>query len=706
MRHEIVQEEQNLLAKVGKVIAERPVIEPPSRQEIVEELVRLREEIPHAKEEDKPMLMGQYNDLFSLLQKIEEISERAQVDPASPYFAHLRLRENDRNRDLFLGKATRLEGGVHIVDWRNAPISSVFYRYQQGEEYEEQIGGRLLVGEVVSRRTVTILRGDLQRVEAPEGSFRLENGEWTMHARMEPRLAGGLGVSATKHVVNAKGRKLGTDLKGGRRRTDKHLPDIAGLIDPEQFDLITRPTSGFVVVRGTAGSGKTTVALHRIAWMAFEDPKINSEKTLFIVFSRALRDYVSHVLPSLGVERVPVMTFETWARAQRHRHFPKLPRVVRDDTPEIVNRLKLHPVMEHVLEEQVARVKGPLTWEQAVDDWISVLTDEELLREAVREHAPGAFSDEELARVVRYCRALTGEVVAHLEADAEDAPELSEEERKMQAGKKLTGLDAEDDALLLRAWQLRVGALRDRHRNPLRLRHLAIDEVQDFSPLEVRILLDTLDSHQSITMSGDTQQHVMQQSGFTSWSDFFRHLGVEGAEVDTLRVAYRSSRQIVQFSIALLGDLVEDDEPPFVTREGPDVELFPFTDHGAAVAFLADALKALVRDEPMASVAVLTPNRSLSNLYYEGFARSEVPSLRQVTAQDFSFAPGVEIVEVDQVKGLEFDYVIFVEVSADQFPYTPANRRLLHVGATRAIHQLWLTTVGDPSSIVLEAFGS
>jgi len=62
----------------------------------------------------------------------------------------------------------------------------------------------------------------------------------------------------------------------------------------------------------------------------------------------------------------------------------------------------------------------------------------------------------------------------------------------------------------------------------------------------------------------------------------------------------------------------------------------------------------------------------------------------------------VEVTEIDQVKGLEFDYVILVEVTSAHFPDTPAARRLLHVGATRAVHQLWLTSVGTPSLLVRE----
>jgi DNA helicase-2/ATP-dependent DNA helicase PcrA len=170
--------------------------------------------------------------------------------------------------------------------------------------------------------------------------------------------------------------------------------------------------------------------------------------------------------------------------------------------------------------------------------------------------------------------------------------------------------------------------------------------------------------------------------------------------VHTLPISYRCTREIADFAGALLGDLREDPTAPLTVRSGPPVELFRFTDHGACVAYLADALKELVEQEPLASVAVLTPSRELSALYHRALLTSEVPRLRLVERQNFTFAPGVEVTEIEQVKGLEFDYVVLVEVSTTHFPDTPAARRRLHVGATRAVHQLWLTSVATPAAPV------
>jgi DNA helicase-2/ATP-dependent DNA helicase PcrA len=691
LAHSIVEDEKALLQRVQTLLEEEPYISPPSETEIVQELVRIRDEINHSKDEDRGALMAQYHQQFYILEQLRSARDQEDVDPDCPYFAHLRLQENGRQRDLCLGKATRIQRGVRIIDWRNAPISRVFYRYQQGDVYEEDFGDRTLSGEVLARRTVTIQRGELKRVDAPEGTFLRTDAGWEVIEREPPRLAGGAGATLRAYgTEESVGRRLGTDLHGSRRRQNKRLPDIAGLIDVDQFELITQPSSGFVVIRGTAGSGKTTIALHRIAYLSYNDPRINSNRTLFLVFSKALRDYVSHVLPALGVERVRVQAFPDWLEQQLRLHFPMLPKGRSELAPAAVVRLKLHPVLMIALERQVQNVSGPSNALQAIDDWASILIQKEPLHGLFREFDPNAFTERELVTATTWCRDRYEELVAWWED--KESTECS--------------LEHEDAALLLRAWQLRVGPLRFRKKHPLRYRHVALDEVQDFSPLEVRVLLDCLDQRQSITLAGDTQQHVMKDAGFTDWSSFFEHLGVAGTSVSTLRVAYRSSREVVSFALALLGDLREDDTPPVTVRTGPPVELFRFTDHGACVAFLADVLQALLGQEPLASIALITPSTQVSDIYYSGLLQAEVPRLRQVQEMEFAFRPGVEITEISEVKGLEFDYVILIEASAQCYPDTPANRRLLHVGATRAVHQLWLTSIAEPSSIIRECIDS
>lgn len=684
----IVEQELELCARVVAAVEIGPRRADPSEAQIVAELERLREQLLAGRGlEDQAALTAEFNRQSALLEQLRGARAAPRVTADSPYFAHLRLQEKGRRWDVCLGKATFIEDGINVVDWRNAPVAKIFYRYRQGEDYEEEIAGRTRCGEVVARRSVAIHGGRLRRIEAPEGIFIVDAASpagWTHREQAPPRLAAGAGAVLREQAADAAAAGSLGSAQRAPSRADKHLPDIAALIDPEQFELIARPSSGLVVIRGSAGSGKTTVALHRIAYLAFADPQFDSPRSLVIVFSRALRDYVAHVLPALGVLQVRVETFADWATAMRRSLLPMLPAEVRDDAPAVVQRLKQHPLMLEVLARQCRRSAGPRTALQVIDDWGSALADRQLIAGAMADVAPGSFTSAEIERACDWSRARHAEIAAWLDGDhtAEAA------------------LDPADDALLLRAFQLRCGALRGKGGTVLRFRHIAVDEVQDFSPLEVRVLLDCLDESRSMTLAGDTQQHVLLDSGFTSWAEFFRHLGLAGTEVDTLRVSYRSTAEIVAFARAVLGPLCEDEDAPEVTRSGPPVEWFRFTDHGACVAFLAEALAHLARVEPLASVVLLAPTAALGDLYHRGLEAAEVPRLHRVRDQRYRFAPGVEITEIGEVKGLEFDYVILLEVSGQHYPDTAAARRRLHVGATRAIHQLWLTSVATPSSLL------
>ena len=679
----------DLLAKVLSLLSELPQTKTASEAPIVRELERLREVILSGDEaKDISALSEQYHHQASVLNQLRSAGAVEGVDPSSPYFAHLRLKENGKERDLCLGRTTCIERGIRIVDWRDAPISKIFYSYRQGEHYDEEIAGRERIGEVAVRRMVRIQQGALERVQSPEGDYALDEKDSDGWTRAEPRTArlqGGEGVALRAFKVGeGQDRRMGTLESGQVMRVDKRLPEITGLIDPLQFELITESRPGFLVIRGAAGSGKTTVALHRVAYLAFAEPRIDGPETLVVVFSPALRNFVGHVLPSLGLSNVRIVSYREWVAEERRKHFRNLSIGVRHDTSALAQRIKLHPLLSLAMERYVAAHPGEATAERAIDDWAGVLCEEELLLAAAQEIEPDWDSAAEIRKFVDGQRVQLEAIFAALGGDETAQAEL----------------DPEDDALLLRAWQLRVGPLRSSGKKPLRLRHLVIDEVQDFSALEVQVLLDCMDSNASITLAGDTHQHVMKHSGFSSWTDFFRLLGIPGTEVDTLRVSYRSARPIVEFAQELLGDLTEDEDGPEATRDGPPVELFRFADRGACVAFVADALRQLCTDEPQASVALLTPSVAASAAYYETLERCELPRLHWVRDEKFSFKAGVEIAEIDQVKGLEFDYVILLDVDATQFPDLPEARRLLHVGATRAIHQLWLTSVGTPAPML------
>jgi DNA helicase II / ATP-dependent DNA helicase PcrA len=169
--------------------------------------------------------------------------------------------------------------------------------------------------------------------------------------------------------------------------------------------------------------------------------------------------------------------------------------------------------------------------------------------------------------------------------------------------------------------------------------------------------------------------------------------------VEPLRIAYRSTREIMDVAQAAMGPLADPD-PPAAPRRGAPVETFRFPGVGAAVAFLAEALRELATREPRATVALLARHPEQADRYYEGLRRAEVPSLRRVRAQDFAFRPGVEVTDVRQVKGLEFDYVVMLDANDSSYGRDDEARHLFHIGVTRAAWQLWIVVTGAPSPLV------
>jgi len=226
-----------------------------------------------------------------------------------------------------------------------------------------------------------------------------------------------------------------------------------------------------------------------------------------------------------------------------------------------------------------------------------------------------------------------------------------------------------------------------------------VDEAQDMSPLELAVLFGTTNRDQSVTLAGDVAQSVAKHRDMTRWVDVLEALSLEHVEVSPLQVSYRSTQSIMKCANDILGDLAPD-QAPETTRDGAPVGHLRFTSMGQAVAWLSDALSDLVKREPSAYIALLTLDQTDAVSWYQALERAEVPNVDLVADQDFSFSPGVEVTDIRSSKGLEFDYVILLDVNADRFGTDTGSRTLLHVGATRAAHQLWMISTSTPSPLI------
>jgi len=790
-QEQIVTEELRLLARVTSALSEigSQVVGAPDFNEA---LLNLRDQIAEAKPEDIGPLVEQMMRISAIAQRYGR-GRDLPVNPEAPYFAHMRLLEDDRRRDVMIGKRGYIDRGrkIQIVDWRNAPVSRIYYRYEEGDDFEEPVAGSMLEGVIEVRRSLTIDHGQLRRIGAPQGTYANSGGAWyEAEAVGLARLAGGQGSAARLPRVEMGGKRSRLGVHSGTLRADKHLPEIAALIDPAQFDLITRPESGLVVLQGGAGSGKTTVALHRVAYLNFALPgRFRADRMLVIVLSKAMVHYVERILPALGVKGVPVMTAETWLRRTRRRVLPASIDRYNEDTPQVVLRFKKHPILLTVLTEYVQqqveqqqdllrdameetpegeavmaqwrslatlspvkRCAALQTWLKRLDtglsvltlqraqntarqiharlgdvltDWAEILTDLALLERSTVRLCPGEFTTRQLEQICSWCAHQTEEPPQQEESaarrqrgsdrsrddESSDNPYISldgQDEREVAVAGQ-GRLDPPDDALLLLLAHLKHGVLQPRGAGPIQVTHLVVDEAQDLSAIELKVLMCATDrrpgaggpSESSVTLAGDPSQRLTFDNAFTDWEDLLQWMEITPATNTTLRLGYRSTEQIMALARHLVSAAQDNAAAEWTPqRGGAAVELFRFGDQGEAVALLSDALRSLVLREPLASVVCIARYTEQAVAYVEALTRAEVPGVRLVASQEFSFRPGIEITDVTQVKGLEFDYVILLDVTSANYPDTLESRHMLYIGATRAAHQLWLVCPGTPSILL------
>ena len=393
-QNKILEEEQQLLLKVKQGLLMHTAEE--KKGEIsksqLENIIELRDSLSEILPEDVPAVMSQMESMVLLhsQQDSHNIDKNFNLD--TPYFAHIRLRENNRERDLLIGNQNCFSKHLpcSIVDWKNAPISQIFYRYREGEEYVEDIGEREIEGELLTRRMLLIENGILMRINWPGGI--LENistdsknsSKWHLIAHKIPRLESGKEkiIDDVQLSFEQENSTIVTPKKKfSGYSVDKHLRQITALVDPQQFKIITHSESGIVLIQGGAGSGKTTVALHRLAYLISNNPQYYKPKTVLpIVFGPALANYMSKVLPALGVHGVRPRTYHKWVSGLRRRALPDLPGNYAENTPMDVIELKRHPLwLEYYREEVQKRTNN---YRELLEDKLSKIEGLELVLKA------------------------------------------------------------------------------------------------------------------------------------------------------------------------------------------------------------------------------------------------------------------------------------------------------------------------------------
>ncbi len=560
-----------------------------------------------------------------------EIRRLSQYDPAkylppfeqmaAPYLAGITICDDDPRigrKHILLGKQGLMDGSKAVVtDWRKAQVSKLYYEWEEGEEYEDDIGDRERSGTIEKKIAYGISRRELLSIKTGTGSFEKQNGAW-----------GDPGQQNSSVIKKEAGG-------------DHRMVDIVSLIDRDQFELITRKSDGCLYLTGGAGCGKTTVALHRLSYLIFNQPELfRPKRCLVVMFNKSLRNYVKKTSVDLLTNQLPVETFHSWA-VKAMRSLGITATFTAKGEPGLTT-LKKSSGMYAALLEYVAN-SG---------------------RESALEDLAAFYSDSSLWR-------------RHLGASPQVDALAREGRRLIDGPGREIGFD--DAGVLIHLAQMRGKGME----LPEALGwydHVLVDEAQDLSLVELNALMFAATGRRSLTVCADEKQKILDfvdSAGFSAFQLELKNAGLSSGELD---ISYRSTRQIMALASRVSGRAVGK-----VVNEGPDPRFHNFGSQAEALSHLRRSVGALLAREKNSLTAIICRFKHEAQSVYG--ALRELPGVRLQTG-DLSFEPGILITNAHQVKGLEFSGVILWNPSQKSYPATDLGKNLLYVAITRASNRL------------------
>lgn len=618
----------------------------------------------------------------------------------SPYFGRVDFREGDFGvEQIYIGRfgVTPEESFEPlIVDWR-APISSIFYNGGIGEGYYEAPKGKVEVS-VLQKRQFIIKKGKL------EGLF--------------------------DSAVDVKDDILQMMLS--KNSSDK-LKDIIMTIQKEQDDIIRQSRTETVVVDGVAGSGKTTIALHRVAYLLYNYRKILEDKVLILGPNNIFMEYISTVLPSLGESGVLQTTFKDFVL----------------DILDIDNVISLKDIMERFLtgdknyEEEIS-YKTSIEYKHFLDEYVDKLNKAYFSSKNIEFRKRKVISSEEMEKMFshefymlplfRRCKKVKRIIFSRLkdvrdeefrriqkEYDEEKASYSKDElifhinnldfNRKLkireliqeliEIKKTLEFLNPPDVISLYEEinsgfiskelTEIDLGALLylkvklEGIKSPREVKHIVIDEAQDYSLMQF-IAIKEYTRAVSMTIVGDSNQRILPMKDnkppMLAVNEFISNFNTKEF---TLNKSYRSTREIMEYSNKFLK---AQSIVPLVRSGDSVVEVE--AQNNEELSKLIETYVDTMKNKELENVAIIT--RDLEDAYKIKSIISNNVSAKVIDRENVVHRDSLIIIPSYFAKGLEFDGVVVVNTGKQELI---TEDKLMYVMCTRALHNLFVIKTSE-----------
>ena len=551
-----------------------------------------------------------------------------------------------------------------IYDWR-APVSGLFYDYDKGPA----------------------------SYEAPAGTIRGE-----ISSKWQYKIRGGKMIYAFESDTKIDDEILKQELGNNG---DVKLKNIVRTIQKEQNAIIRNTKDKILVIQGAAGSGKTSIALHRIAYLLYHDRKnLKSSNVLVLSPNSVFGDYISHILPELGEENIREMSFDLFAYRElkdtavdcedRYDHLERIMKFPDDQEKERF-RMKQSESFVGLIEGFLATLEDRLVDFRPISFRGSQLTEEELIRmfyfkfqetpllarmDAVMDYFVDAYEtlkgrdisdeDREMLREKFDSMYVTKDIYTIYNWLLEDygydmLPDVPYERRKVQY---------EDvfPMLYLKYRLLGHGAQKN-------IKHLVIDEMQDYSFLQYVLLKQIFQCRMTIlgdyAQTLDTKQHDVLK--FLS-----KIFGKEIRQV-ILRKSYRNTYEIARYAGEISG--IRDLE--LLERHGKEVEERRFSSEDEMLEAVRENLR--LGSEGYETAAVITMTEEEAYDIYRLLTNRGIDAA-YVDRDSSAFKRGLTVTTFYLAKGLEFDQVFTIKGTEEN----PLEKQAQYISATRALQELYV----------------
>lgn len=623
-----------------------------------------------------------------------ELRRRFRKMMDSPFFGRVDFcyEGEDETEIFYIGIANLAEenGGLPLIyDWR-APVSGLFYDFDKGPaSYLAPLGE---------------IHGDI----AAKWQYKIRGGKMIYEFESD--------VKIDDEILKA---ELGSN-------GDVQLKNIIRTIQKEQNAIIRNTSDRIMVIQGAAGSGKTSIALHRIAYLLYHDRKnLKSSSVLVLSPNGVFSDYISHILPELGEENIREMSFDLFA-------YKRLKNVVSDceDRYDLIERQIAGLCDEKLLKEKLSR-----DFLDRMEGYLVELEDS-LMNFRDVEHRGVVKKEQEIIELF-YFKFMDIPLLSRMDAVAEyfiDEVEtlkgfdLPDEEREAVKSRFYRMYETRDLYVLYNRFLRQEGfpslpqvqyekrKLRYEDVYPVLylkyrletqqedsgVRHLIVDEMQDYSMIQYLIIQRLFKCR--MTILGDREQTMdgEQQDVLTFLPKIF---GKDIRRI-VMNKSYRNTVEIASYANKLAGitevELFERHGKPVVEKEFPGLEEALESvvrelrlEKQAVIAENADEGVEDIISYETAAVIARTADEARETYYIlkekleaEGFDTKERLSL--LHRDSTNFQKGLTVTTFYMAKGLEFDQVFSVFPGEDR---SPIVERARYIAATRALHELYMYEV-------------